>query len=76
MMNNCNNASFDQGESACNGIGGHLVTYASKADQEDVEGFYTSLGARRHRLPLSRLALPCSARGSSGRRRQYRHGWW
>jgi hypothetical protein len=44
MLNNCNNATFDDGETVCNSMGGHLVVYPSKADQDDAEGYYTKLG--------------------------------
>ena len=47
VLNNCNNATFDEGESMCNSVGGHLVVYPTKADQDDAEGYYIQLGGCR-----------------------------
>jgi hypothetical protein len=44
FLNNCNNNTFDAAETACNAVGGHLVSYGSHAEQQDVEGYYVSLG--------------------------------
>jgi hypothetical protein len=47
LMSNCANTTFDQGQAQCNAAGGHLVIYNSKAEQEDAEGYFISLGGAR-----------------------------
>ncbi len=58
LLNNCNNATFDEGEYVCNSIGGHLVTFPTKADQEDAESYYTQLGGWRSPALLWRRLCP------------------
>ena len=46
-LNNCGNNTFDVSQANCNSLGGHLVSYQTSDEQQDAEGYYTSLGEHR-----------------------------
>lgn len=46
-LSNCNNATFDVSRTACNSMGGHLVSFQSEEEQQDAEGYFTGMGKRR-----------------------------